>query len=297
MKSPLVTVVMTVFNGQPYLEAALQSIRSQTFCDYECVVVDDGSTDDTLAILQRWAEDDARLRILSRPNTGIVGALNDGLAAATGQFIARMDADDRCDPQRFELQVKRMVEEESLVALGSSAVAIDPEGRRLGVAPVPLAHDDIEECHLRGISCIYHPAAMIRRSAIERVGGYRHLCPAEDYDLWLRLGEVGQLANLPEPLFIWRRTVNGLVASQLKRQQRAVATALADAWARRGLPGSPTIPPAPFQSRLDLYRQWGWMALHACEPATGRRYAAKALLREPWSIDSWRLAVCALRGY
>ena len=100
MKSPLVTVVMTVFNGQPYLEAALQSIRSQTFCDYECVVVDDGSTDDTLAILQRWAEDDARLRILSRPNTGIVGALNDGLAAATGQFIARMDADDRLRGRR-----------------------------------------------------------------------------------------------------------------------------------------------------------------------------------------------------
>lgn len=294
---PAISVIMTVFNTERYVDGAIQSIRAQSFDDFEFIIVDDGSTDQSPGIIAGHAMKDARIRVISRPNTGIVGALNDGLAAARGEFIARMDADDLCDADRFELQIKRLQTDPELVAVGSCAVAIDPDGRKLGVAPVPLTHEEIDDGHLHGLSCIYHPAVMMRSEAVGRVGGYRDLCPAEDLDLWLRLGEVGQLANLPELLFTWRRTVSGIVASNLGRRQQAVARALNDAWNRRGLQGQAPIPRATFVSRSGLYRQWAWMALNASELATSRLYAAKSLVLEPWCWESWRLAACSVRGY
>jgi glycosyltransferase involved in cell wall biosynthesis len=297
VNQPLVSVLMTVYDAREFVGPAIHSICDQTMPDFEFVIVDDGSTDGSLAVIEECAANDARLRIISRPNTGIVRALNEGLQTVRGRYIARMDADDLCDSRRLEMQVRRMEQEPELVALGTSAIAIDPSGRRLGLAPVPLTHEEIEACHLCGTSSIYHPAVMMRRDALETVGGYRDLCPAEDFDLWLRLGEVGQLANLSQPLFIWRRTVSGLVARSTDRHQRALTRALTDAWKRRGLPGLPSICPSEFQARSDFYRQWGWMALQEQERSTGRHYAVKALLHDPLSFESWRLAACAIRGY
>src|SRR5437868_1739700 len=103
--TPLVSVVMPLYNAAVYLPAALDSILAQTLRDFELIVVDDGSRDRSPAILRRYQSRDPRLRVISRPNTGIVGALNDGLAVSRGEFIARMDADDISLPERFEKQV------------------------------------------------------------------------------------------------------------------------------------------------------------------------------------------------
>ena len=296
-KPPPITVLMTVYNAQRYVDVAIRSVRDQTFRDFEFVIIDDGSTDASLSIMRRHAAVDDRIRIITRGNTGIVRALNEGLEAAQGELIARMDADDQSDVRRLEMQVDQFMQNPALVALGSNAIAIDPQGRRLGYAPVPLTHEEIEHCHLCGTSSMYHPAVMMRREAVMCVGAYRDLCPAEDYDLWLRLGEIGRLANLPEPLLIWRRTISGLVASLADRHRQAVMRALSDAWQRRGLPGNPTIKQDPVNARSALYRQWGWMALQERERSTGRHYAVKALLHDPLSSESWRLAACALRGF
>src|ERR1051325_1151561 len=104
-RPPTVSVLLPVYNAERYLESALQSVLGQTFSDFEVIAVDDGSKDNSKKILERFAANDPRIRVISRPNTGIVGALNDGLAVARGEFIARMDADDVALPGRFQAQL------------------------------------------------------------------------------------------------------------------------------------------------------------------------------------------------
>ena len=297
MTTPAVTVLMPVYNAERFVARTVDTILAQTFGDFEFLIINDGSTDGSLAILQDYAKRDARVRLISRPNTGYVAALNEGLGLARGEFVARIDADDLSDPRRLELQVGRMRREPGLVALGSNALAIDEDGHLLGDYSVPLTHEEIEANHLRGSSSIHHPAVMLRPEAVTRVGGYRReFMPCEDFDLWLRLGEVGRLANLPERLLTKRLFVGSAVATNLANQEKLVKQILAEAWQRRGLEGSPQMPPRRLLDRADLYRQWGWMALRGGNLRTSRRYAVRAIVSRPLDKASWRLALCSLRG-
>jgi glycosyltransferase involved in cell wall biosynthesis len=298
MSAPAVTVLMPVYNAERFVGQTVDSVLAQGFRDFEFLIINDGSTDRSLEILQSYADRDDRIRLLSRPNTGYVAALNEGLGLARGEFIARIDADDLADPRRLELQLARMRPEPGLVALGSNAWAMDEEGRLLGDYDVPLTHEEIEAAHLRGSSSVHHPAVMLRPEVVKRVGGYRkELMPCEDFDLWLRLGEVGRLANLPEKLLTKRLFAGSAVASNLAKTEKLVKRIVAETWERRRLPGEPAIPPRRLVRQVDLYRQWGWMALKAAQVATSRRYAAKALMSRPLEADSWRLALCSLRGH
>lgn len=292
-----VSVIMPVYNADRYVSATTQCILAQTFDDFEFIIINDGSTDSSLDILQGYARRDARIRLISRPNTGYITALNEGLGMARGELIARMDADDLCEPQRFELQVRRMREDTRLVALGSCATAIDAEGELLGDYSVPLTHEEIEDSHLRGQSSIHHPAVMMRPEAIRHVGGYRkEFMPCEDYDLWLRLGEIGRLENLPDRLLTKRLMAGSAVAQTLDKQEKLIEQILGEAWHRRGLPNEPEIPSRVLYHRADLYRQWAWMALKEGRVGTSRRYAVKAICSQPFRPASWRLIACLLRG-
>jgi len=289
---------MPVYNAERYVADATESILAQTHRDFEFIIINDGSTDDSLRILKKYAAADSRVRLLSRSNTGIVEALNEGLSLARGQFIARMDADDLCRRDRFELQLALMEQDPELVVLGSCALAIDPEGDALGHAPVPLSHDEIEARHLRGMSSIYHPAVMMRGEVLRKLGGYRSgTCPCEDFDLWLRMGEIGKLANMPEPLFVWRRTLSGIVATRSAEIKGTLQRIVADAWRRRKLPGNSTISNVDVVSGSDLCAQWGWQALRHGHVRTARKYAYKYLIAEPWRRNAWKLAACAMRGH
>ncbi len=138
---------------------------------------------------------------------------------------------------------------------------------------------------------------MFRTEAVRKLGGYRDFVTCEDFDLWLRLGEVGRLANLPERLITKRLFASG--ASSPRRSTSASASSkqiMADAWRRRNLPGSPPAAAATDRERADLFRQWGWMALKVGQVATSRRYARKALRAQPLDSESWLLMACALRG-
>jgi glycosyltransferase involved in cell wall biosynthesis len=297
MTTPAVTVLMPVYNAERFVAQTVETILNQTFRDFEFLVINDGSTDRSLEILQGYAARDPRLRIISRPNTGYVAALNEGLELARGEFIARIDADDLADPRRLELQVARMRQEPRLVALGSSASAIDEDGLPLGDYSVPLTHEDIEAHHLRGSSAIHHPAVMLRPDAVKRVGGYRReLMPCEDFDLWLRLGEVGRLENLLDKLLTKRLFAGSAVATNLEKQEKLVKHILNETWQRRGLGGRPEMPPRRLRDRVDLYRQWGWMALRSGHLRSSRRYAFRAIVSRPLDKASWRLAFCSLRG-
>jgi glycosyltransferase involved in cell wall biosynthesis len=295
---PTVSILIPIYNAERFVRETLDTVITQTFPDFECLTIDDGSTDGSLAILQDYAARDERFRVITRPNKGLVATLNEGIELARGEFLARLDADDLCDPRRLELQVDRMRRDPDLVALGSGAWAIDESGRLLGDYSRPaMTHEQIESAHLQGHSAIHHPAAMLRTSAVRQVGGYRDFVPCEDFDLWLRLGEIGRLANLPDRLISKRLLIGGLVGSNRERHDRVLMQVLRDTWRRRQLAGEPKLPEYTLTTRADFFRQWGWLALKQREVGTARHYALKAIASAPFHPESWRLVACSIRGH
>jgi glycosyltransferase involved in cell wall biosynthesis len=298
---PTVSVLMPVYNTRRYLAEAVDSILAQTYRDFEFIAVDDGSTDGSGDLLRERAAGDARLKVISRPNTGIVGALSDGLAAARGKYIARMDGDDVAKPQRFEKQVRFLDEHPEVVVVGAWVETIDPFGIVFGYDKRPTEHADIDAGLLAGRGgSIVHPAAMIRRDAIDRIGGYRRpYQDSEDLDLWLRLAEIGKVANLPEVLLSYRRHLQSTNFTRHENQMRVKELIVGEAYDRRGL----TKPsawrfgvwhPKPVVEQL---RDWAWSALRNGRPDAARKYAIDVWRRAPLSSDSYRLMFCALRGH
>lgn len=291
--TPVVSVVLPVFNAAPYLAAALASVQAQTFADFEIVAVDDGSTDGSAAILDRFAATEPRLRIIRRPNTGIVGALNDGLAAATGEFIARMDADDRCAPERFARQVDYLRQHRECVGLGSAFRFIDDTGAPLKECRREADHAAIERDLLAGDGgALIHPAAMFRREAVVWAGGYREVAQwVEDLDLYLRLARLGRLANLDAVLLDYRlhvRSVN--YTRNAGRHERRLAV-LASAHAARGLPFDASrhpAPPAPAGITADDLRDFAITSLAFGRDGRPWHYALRAIRTEPAARASWR---------
>jgi glycosyltransferase involved in cell wall biosynthesis len=294
--TPRVSLLLPVYNTQRYIAATVESILKQTFTDFEFIIIDDGSTDRSPDILRRYAQQDQRIRLICRENQGLVATLNEGLDLARADLLARIDADDLSHPDRLALQVQRFDLEPNLVLLGSCAKTIDDNGEVFGDYNVPLNHDDIEARHLQGHSSIHHPAAMMRCSAVQNVGRYRNLVPCEDFDLWLRLGEVGHIANLPQPLLYKRMLVSGGVVSGATRRNQVLQQIMLETWQRRNLPGQPVLPATKLLSQADFYRQWGWMALKEKNRKASSRFARKALLSSPLHMETWKLAYCALRG-
>ena len=204
MAIPRVSVVMPVYNGEMYLRAAIESILSQTFRDFELLLIDDGSTDGTAAILARYRRD-SRLRAISRENRGLIASLNEGWQRARGEYVARMDADDISRPDRLARQVAFLNTHPGIGVLGGAVEVIDEQGGSHGPLTLPATHAAIV-WRLCFEDPIVHPTTMIRRAVLEQIGGYdpamRH---AEDYDLWRRACTVTRLHNLPQVVLALRR--------------------------------------------------------------------------------------------
>lgn len=192
-----IDVLMSVFNGSRTIEQSLSSIRNQTIKDIRIVVVNDGSTDGTSEFLRGIADEDPRLLILSKPNTGIAESLELGLAQCTAPLIARHDADDISDPQRFETQMNYLDANPDCVAVSGGARYIDADGRHTGrkASIVDLTTTDASWIPARE-PYLKQPFLMLRRNALISVGGYRPLHVSEDSDLYWRLREVGRLHNM-----------------------------------------------------------------------------------------------------
>jgi glycosyltransferase involved in cell wall biosynthesis len=205
--SPSVTVLMSVYNGEEYLDAAVESILRQTYEDFEFLIIDDASTDESRSCLLTWAEKDDRIRlVLKDVNEGLGQALHDGVNMAQAPLIARMDGDDVAMPDRLEKQVAYFDEHPEADILGSWAVDIDEEGREKQYRRYPKEHDEI--VRLIWTNPLVHPSVMMRKDAIESVGSYDpDVRKRQDYELWFRCVAGGlRFANYPEALLRYRFT-------------------------------------------------------------------------------------------
>jgi glycosyltransferase involved in cell wall biosynthesis len=264
---PAVSVLMPVRNCAAYLPLALESLAAQSFEDFEIIVVDNGSSDETSEILRAWGRREPRLRAFRLRRPGLARSLNFAASKARAPLLARLDGDDIALPERLATQVAAMRARPSLGLLGSAAEMIDSRGRRIGAIDRPAGDAELRAFQRSGCGFI-HSSVMMRRDAFTAAGGYRKgLNVAEDYDLWLRMAERGEIANLPDRLVRYRIHTDSATARKPVRQAVAVACVTAASEARRrGLPepffrGIPELrkalpllgmTPAGFRSHLRL---------------------------------------------
>lgn len=297
---PRVSVLMPVYNAQRFLDAAVRSILRQTFTDFEFVIIDDGSTDQSSAMLACYAAEDRRVRLISRPNTGYAVALNEMLGLAAAPLLARMDADDVSLPDRLARQVGFMDAHPECVAVGCRVLLVDEDSAPIRDMATSGSHEMIDAEHMRGEGgAIIHPAAMIRADAMRTVGGYRvDRSPAEDLDLFLRLAEIGRLANLPERLLEYRIHLGSVGHTKRAAQIRAARAAVEDAHRRRGLTFKPQSQSdaAGVVDRAEEHCKWAWWSLSGGHAATARKHAFRAVRRAPLRASCWKALACAIRG-
>lgn len=197
MANRSVDVLVPVYNGAQTVKASLASIQAQTISDIRILVVNDGSTDDTAEIVKSLAREDPRIFLVNKQNSGIVETLNAGLQYCDAEFIARFDADDVSYPQRLEVQLSYLHENADCVAVGCRIDHIDEAGHPLSNLPQPGQPDLADPWWVPAREpYLMHPFLMVRRSAMIKVGGYRHVMNSEDTDLYWRLTECGRLYNL-----------------------------------------------------------------------------------------------------
>lgn len=237
-----VSVVIPVHNGERYLAKAVESVLAQTHRDLELLIVDDGSTDATAAIIRRYAARDRRVRVLTQENRGVAAAGNRGLEEASAEWVARLDADDVFLPGKLERQIAFLARYPEARIVGTLACFINHAGKALGIVGTegpftPAEYDRL----VREDGPIYfvNSSTLMHRETVLAVGGYREaFAPAEDVDLWIRMAERGHLMlKVPELLLLYRLHGKSLTMTQNARQRLLTRWAIACGEARvKGLP-------------------------------------------------------------
>lgn len=214
---PLVSVLMPVYNGMPYLPLAIESLRNQTYTHFELLVVNDCSTDATRKYLDSLT--DTRVRVIHLPrNLGVTGALQTGLQAVRGAFIARLDADDRAYPQRLQRQVKFMKENPFVGLLASTADAINERGDLISYATTRQKSELELRWELLFKNPIIHSTVMMRTEVLNSHHLNYSKPHAEDYDLWVRMAAITRIHQMPEALVQYRVNTNSWTYTKLNEQ-------------------------------------------------------------------------------
>lgn len=218
--SPLVTVLLPVYNCEKYVRQSVQSIVKQTSDRWHLLVINDGSTDGSKAVLQEF-ESDPRITVLHQENRGLSATLNRGLDLCDTKYVARMDADDIAMETRLEKQVEFLERNPDVGLLGSQIRRLG-DRRCDGGSHLPKKHEDIIEALLVGQHAICHPSIMCRKEAFDQIGKYTPGL-GEEWDIYLRFGEKWKLANIDEPLLRYRyhsASINGKRMGELRRRIR-----------------------------------------------------------------------------
>ncbi len=190
-KNPIISVVMPVYNGKKYLRDSIESILNQTYADFEFIIINDGSTDDSLQIIEKYAREDGRIKVVTRENRGLVYSLNEGIGLAVGDYIARMDADDIAFPERFSEQINYFQNHPEVHFLGTNVEFLaESQGRDINICQRMFNSEFETEKPLKNLflnKIICHPTLMMRKEAIISLHGYSSQYPtSEDYDLFYR---------------------------------------------------------------------------------------------------------------
>lgn len=215
----VVSVLMPVFNGEKYLAEAIESILNQTYSDFEFIIINDGSTDSTAEILERYRQRDRRIKIYNQSNQGLVASLNRGINLAQGVYIARMDADDISLPVRLQLQVDYLKKYPDIGLAGTGCFIIDAQGKSLDTVSVTFEPHTLKTL-INETNQFTHGSVVFRKSCTDQVGPYRESFRyAQDYDLWLRIADRFGLGNIPEPLYKWRLTFDSISVKKITEQK------------------------------------------------------------------------------
>jgi glycosyltransferase involved in cell wall biosynthesis len=297
--SPRISVVMSVYNGGEHLQATMASLLSQSGCDLEVVVVEDGSTDGSGDVLARFAREDRRVRVLPQPNKGLTVALMRGCAEARGEYIARQDAADLSLPGRLAEQAALLDSDPGCAVVAGNVRFVAPNGEFLSRLEVPDRIDlPLDANALRPPPLA---AAMFRRAAYERAGGFRsRFVVAQDIDMWLRLAEQGSCRGIPRDHYEARWLPEGISSRRRDAQLRHAELAVASALARRaGLSDAVLLAADPdggllnvaatAAERARLYYFIG-SCLRKSDAAAARGYFRTAWREDPRHLRSlWRL--------
>jgi hypothetical protein len=304
--NPLVSVVLVVCNVDRFLAEAIESILGQTFREFEFIIVDFGSTDDSKSIVSNYAARDSRVKFHIIPRCGLAEARNAGCFLAQGDYIAIMDADDIADKDRLLWQVEFMDKHPEVSVLGGAVQWIDTTGRVLITAENPVGDREIQSALVERCP-LWQPTVLMRRDAFVGAGGYRPLfARAEDYDLWLRMAERFQIANLKEVVLKYR--IHPYQVSMRKRAQQTLYMLGAQVAARSRRNGLPDpldqlkeITPEALvawgvprskqrSSSASECRQWIRHMCMAGEYPTALKAALEILQSDLKEIERWQIA-------
>jgi glycosyltransferase involved in cell wall biosynthesis len=214
IRSPVISVVMSVYNGQKYLCESIDSILNQTYENFEFIIINDGSEDNSLEMLLEYQTKDNRLLIVNQNNIGLTRSLNRAVKLAASEYIARQDADDISLPTRLKKQLNYMESHPEVAVIGCLGDVFSANGILRTTRDPKYSREGIKR-HLASKNLFMHGSAMMRKSCLAKVGSYREFFRhSQDYDLWLRLSQYFDIAILPEHLYQYRITAEAISVSQ-----------------------------------------------------------------------------------
>ncbi len=220
--SELISVILPVYNGEKYLKEAIESILNQTYKDFEFIIINDGSTDKSLDIIEKYKKEDERIIVISRENKGLIATLNEGIEKAKGKYIARMDQDDISLPNRFEEQLK-FLEKNPEIGVCGTWVEVFGENRNPILWKMPIKDEELRPRLLFSVT-FAHPSVMMRKGLINQYNlRYNEkYINAEDYKFWLDFSKYTKFGNIPKKLFLYRyhETSVSRVADNAKDEER-----------------------------------------------------------------------------
>lgn len=263
---PELTVLMSVHNGERWLRECIDSVLSQSEGDFEFIIINDGSTDKTGVILNSYA--DKRIVTVTQENAGLTKSLNTGLSLAKGEFIARIDADDICMPERFYKQRKFLLENPDIVLVGSNARLIDENGGCIGHAAYPRSHEMLVERLTVSFRSVFpHSSIFFKKNIMMQEGGYiENFIRSQDYDLYLRLSEKYRISSINEFLVKIRLNFSGPTYSDDNQLIMGLAALISHYRREADLPDYSRMDDSNWHKLLYSVRTWvsetGWDKKH-----------------------------------
>jgi glycosyltransferase involved in cell wall biosynthesis len=238
---PFVSVILSAYNASDHIEESIASVLGQTYSNFEFIIINDGSTDETGSILERYKRADPRIQIITQENAGLTSSLARGVTVAKGDLIARIDADDIWKPEKLACQVAYLVRHIKIGLLGTAYSLIDGAGSELGQQDVPLilGCEAVREAVL-SFNPFFHSSVLFRRILITQCGNYDStFTTAQDYDLWVRMLTISEGDNLGEVL-AKRRITDDMISVAKEKQQRVAALRikLKERWRRKCFSGA-----------------------------------------------------------